>query len=118
MLFVSFCINNCIQLIAKLLKEVMFYYIQTSQPPMMLIVKRMIFLLLLDTDSCWETITESWLDSDEYSEEMENVSFICSCALNSINDGGSVLIPIGRPIVMLKLLEHVSLSLESSNLKI
>ncbi|XP_019224169.1 PREDICTED: integrator complex subunit 9 isoform X2 [Nicotiana attenuata] len=71
-----------------------------------------------DTGSCWETITESWLDSDEYSEEMEKVSFICQCALDSINDGGSVLIPIGRPGIMLKLLEHVSLSLESSNLKV
>ncbi|KAK4362753.1 hypothetical protein RND71_017994 [Anisodus tanguticus] len=67
---------------------------------------------------CWETTTESSLDSDDYSEEMEKISFICSCALNSINDGGSVLIPIGRPEVMLQLLEHVSLSLESSNLKV
>ncbi|KAJ8554150.1 hypothetical protein K7X08_024828 [Anisodus acutangulus] len=66
---------------------------------------------------CWETTTESSLDSDDYSKEMEKISFICSCALNSINDGGSVLIPIGRPEVMLQLLEHVSLSLESSNLK-
>ncbi|KAL3374171.1 hypothetical protein AABB24_005901 [Solanum stoloniferum] len=68
--------------------------------------------------SCWETIPESWLDSDEYSEEMEKVSFICSCALDTISDGGSVLIPIGRPGVMLQLLENISLSLESSNLKV
>ncbi|MCD7454502.1 hypothetical protein HAX54_025123 [Datura stramonium] len=71
-----------------------------------------------DIGSCWETITESWPDSDEYSEEMEKVSFICSCALDTINDGGSVLIPIGRPGVMLQLLENVSLSLDSSNLKV
>ncbi|XP_055828745.1 uncharacterized protein LOC129896801 [Solanum dulcamara] len=68
--------------------------------------------------TCWETVTESWLDSDEYSEEMEKVSFICSCALDTISDGGSVLIPIGRPGVMLQLLENISLSLESSNLKV
>lgn len=68
--------------------------------------------------SCWETIPESWLDSDEYSEEMEKVSFICSCVLDTISDGGSVLIPIGRPGVMLQLLENISLSLESSNLKV
>ncbi|CAN4085501.1 unnamed protein product [Withania somnifera] len=66
----------------------------------------------------WETITESWLDSDEYSEEMEKASFICSCALDTISDGGSVLIPIGRPGVMLQLLENISLLLESSNLKV
>lgn len=71
-----------------------------------------------DTDSHWETITESWHDSDEYSEEMEKVSFICSCALATIRDGGSVLIPIGRLGVMLQLLENISLSLESSNLKV
>lgn len=68
--------------------------------------------------TCWETVTESWLDSDEYSEEMEKVSFICSCALDTISYGGSVLIPIGRPSVMLQLLENISLSLESSNLKV
>ncbi|XP_060204151.1 uncharacterized protein LOC132632290 [Lycium barbarum] len=69
-----------------------------------------------DTGSGRET--ESLIDSDEYSEEMEKVSFVCSHALNSINDGGSVLIPMGRPGVMLQLLEHISLLLESSNLKV
>ncbi|KAF3634175.1 hypothetical protein FXO38_25261 [Capsicum annuum] len=71
-----------------------------------------------DIGSCSETISESWLDSDEYIKEMETVSSICSCALETISDGGSVLIAIGRPGVMLQLLEDMSLSLESSNLKI
>ncbi|KAM3358483.1 hypothetical protein P3S68_021414 [Capsicum galapagoense] len=71
-----------------------------------------------DIGSCSETISESWLDSDEYIKEMETVSSICSCALETISDGGSVLIAIGRPGVMLQLLEDMSLSLESSNLKV
>ncbi|CAN4089336.1 unnamed protein product [Withania somnifera] len=71
-----------------------------------------------DIGSFWETITDSWLDSDEYSEEMEKTSYICSCAFDTISDRGSVLIPIGRPGVMLQLLENISLSLESSNLKV
>ncbi|KAF3665427.1 putative RING-box protein 1a-like [Capsicum annuum] len=70
-----------------------------------------------DIGSCSETIIESWIDSSEYTREMETVSSICSCALETISDGGSVLIAIGRPGVMLQLLEDMSLSLDSSNLK-
>ncbi|KAM3247470.1 integrator complex subunit 9 isoform X1 [Capsicum annuum] len=71
-----------------------------------------------DIGSCSETIIESWIDSSEYTREMETVSSICSCALETISDGGSVLIAIGRPGVMLQLLEDMSLSLDSSNLKV
>ncbi|PHT53507.1 hypothetical protein CQW23_07969 [Capsicum baccatum] len=71
-----------------------------------------------DIGSCSETIIESWIDSSEYTREMETVSSICSCALETISDGGSVLIAIGQPGVMLQLLEDMSLSLESSNLKV
>ncbi|CAK9140266.1 unnamed protein product [Ilex paraguariensis] len=71
-----------------------------------------------DTDDNWETIAQSLLNNDEASEEMEKLAFVCSCAIDSVKAGGSVLIPIGRIGIILQLLEQISFSLESSNLKV
>ncbi|XP_047336379.1 integrator complex subunit 9 homolog [Impatiens glandulifera] len=65
-----------------------------------------------------EVITKSLLDDNESLEEMEKIVFICSCAVDSVKAGGSVLIPIGRVGIILQILEHMSISLESSNLKV
>nr|GMD10358.1 integrator complex subunit 9 homolog isoform X1 [Ipomoea batatas] len=70
------------------------------------------------SDFSLEVTAKYLLDSSEYTEEMEKIDFLCSCVLDSVNAGGSVLIPIGRPGIMLQLLENVGLSLESSNLKV
>lgn len=56
--------------------------------------------------------------SDENLEEIEKISYICSCIVESLQMGGSVLIPAGRLGVVLLLLEHLSQLLESSNLKV
>ncbi|CAH9077266.1 unnamed protein product [Cuscuta epithymum] len=70
------------------------------------------------SDTFMEDTEKYLLDPSEYNEEMEKMNFLCSCVLDSVNAGGSVLIPIGRPGIMLQLLENVGLSLESSNLKV
>ncbi|XP_074276685.1 uncharacterized protein LOC141600360 [Silene latifolia] len=61
---------------------------------------------------------ESLLNSDEILEEEQKLDFICSCAVDSVKAGGSVLIPIGRIGVILQLLEHISSSIELSDLKV
>ncbi|KAK3027184.1 hypothetical protein RJ639_042450 [Escallonia herrerae] len=71
-----------------------------------------------DTDNSWEVIGEALLNADERSEEMEKLAFISSCAVDSVEAGGSVLVPIGRLGIVLQLLEQLSLSLKSSNLKV
>lgn len=64
-----------------------------------------------------DLITGLLLNNEENMEEMEKFSFITSAALDSVRIGGSVLIPIGRLGIVLQLLETISSSLESSNLK-
>ncbi|KAG8363697.1 hypothetical protein BUALT_Bualt19G0049400 [Buddleja alternifolia] len=58
------------------------------------------------------------LDADEYLEEMAKLDFICSCSMDCINSGGSVLIPIGRLGIVLQLLERFALCLASENAKV
>lgn len=55
---------------------------------------------------------------DENLEEIDKISFICSCILDSLQMGGSALIPVGRLGVVLLLLEQLSRLLESSHLKV
>lgn len=57
-------------------------------------------------------------NNDDITEEIERISFICSCIIDAIKSGGSVLIPIGRLGVILLLLEHISETLHSSNMKV
>ncbi|VAH67423.1 unnamed protein product [Triticum turgidum subsp. durum] len=56
--------------------------------------------------------------NDDIAEEIERISFICSCISDAIKSGGSVLIPIGRLGVILLILEHISETLLSSNMKV
>ncbi|ONK67500.1 uncharacterized protein A4U43_C05F690 [Asparagus officinalis] len=66
-----------------------------------------------------EDETRSYLiDPGESSEENNKISFICSCVIDSLNEGGSVLIPVGRVGIILVLLEQLSQLLESSNLEV
>lgn len=61
---------------------------------------------------------QSLIDSDESSEEEQKLAFICSCAIDSLKAGGSVLIPIGRIGIVLQLLEQISFSQDFLNLKV
>uniref|UniRef100_A0A0D9VRT0 26S proteasome non-ATPase regulatory subunit 4 homolog n=1 Tax=Leersia perrieri TaxID=77586 RepID=A0A0D9VRT0_9ORYZ len=57
-------------------------------------------------------------NNDDIKEEIERISFICSCITDAINSGGSVLIPTGRLGVILLLLEHMSETLHSSDMQV
>ncbi|KAL5702599.1 non-specific serine/threonine protein kinase [Ranunculus cassubicifolius] len=61
---------------------------------------------------------EKLINTDESSEELDKLAFICSCAIESLQRGGSVLIPCGRVGMVLQLLEQISIFLESSNLEV
>lgn len=65
-----------------------------------------------------EINTRSLFNFDESSEEMEKLDFICSCSLDSVKDGGSVLIPIGRLGIILQLLDLLALHIVSSKIKV
>ncbi|KAK6228693.1 hypothetical protein SCA6_001033 [Theobroma cacao] len=65
-----------------------------------------------------EEMSASLLKDDESTEEMEKLAFICTCALDSVRGGGSVLIPIDRLGIILGLLEQMSVLLESSSAKV
>lgn len=58
------------------------------------------------------------LETDESSDEIEKTKFICSCIIDSLQGGGSVLIPIGRIETVVLLLEQICESLESFNIKV
>ncbi|XP_024032285.1 integrator complex subunit 9 homolog isoform X2 [Morus notabilis] len=60
----------------------------------------------------------SLTDIDDNSEESEKLSFVCACAVDAVKTGGSVLIPMYRIGILLQLLEQISASLDSSNLKV
>ncbi|KAJ1259900.1 hypothetical protein BS78_10G191400 [Paspalum vaginatum] len=57
-------------------------------------------------------------NNDDITEEIERISFICSCIIDAIKSGGSVLIPIGRLGAILLILELISEMLHSSNMKV
>ncbi|XP_073123404.1 uncharacterized protein [Henckelia pumila] len=63
-------------------------------------------------------VSDMFHSVSESSEELERLDFICSCSMDSVTAGGSVLIPIGRLAIILQLLERFSLGLESENTKI
>ncbi|KAL3654735.1 hypothetical protein CASFOL_001470 [Castilleja foliolosa] len=66
-----------------------------------------------------DNVTSATLcNDDEYLEEMEKLDFICSCSMDAIKAGGSVLIPIGRLGVVLQLLERFALDSASENMKV
>lgn len=61
---------------------------------------------------------DSLLNTEDSLEEMDKLEFICSCAAESSDAGGSTLITITRIGIVLQLLELMSNSLESSSLKV
>jgi len=61
---------------------------------------------------------DSLLNTEDSLEEMEKLAFVCSCAAESADAGGSTLITITRIGIVLQLLELLSNSLESSSLKV
>lgn len=73
---------------------------------------------LLPLGSNEEALANLLSDPAETVEESEKLSFICSCAIQSVESGGSVLIPMNRLGVTLQLLEQISASLDYSNLKV
>ncbi|XP_042034676.1 integrator complex subunit 9-like [Salvia splendens] len=58
------------------------------------------------------------LSTDDYLEEIDKLDFICSCSMDSIKAGGSILIPTGRLGIILQLLERFELHLTSENMKV
>ncbi|XP_031475428.1 uncharacterized protein LOC116247386 isoform X2 [Nymphaea colorata] len=70
----------------------------------------------LDDNTCSDSL-DYLFDTNEGSKEMDKLSFICSCAIGSLQSGGSVLISIGRVGVLLQLIEQMQLYLESSGIK-
>lgn len=71
-----------------------------------------------DDNNNWEELINSLSNYDESVEEMEKLAFICSCAIDSVKAGGSVLIPINRVGVFLQLLEQIAIFMECSSLKV
>ncbi|WOL01472.1 integrator complex subunit 9 [Canna indica] len=65
-----------------------------------------------------DELPHSLLENDESSDEIEKIKFICSCMIDSLQGGGSVLVPIGRLETVLLLLEQISKSLESLNIMV
>ncbi|XP_004512875.1 uncharacterized protein [Cicer arietinum] len=63
-------------------------------------------------------LDRSNLNSDENLEEKEKLVFICSCAVESVKDGGSVLIPINRLGTILQLLGEMTTLLEASAMQV
>ncbi|CAO2181984.1 unnamed protein product [Urochloa humidicola] len=57
-------------------------------------------------------------NNDDITEEIERISYICSCIIDAIKSGDSVLIPIGRLGAILLLLELMSEMLHSSSVKV
>lgn len=60
---------------------------------------------------------DTLLNDEEYLEEMEKLNFICSCSVDCIKAGGSVLIPIARIGITLQLLERFAVNLASENMR-
>lgn len=69
-----------------------------------------------NSNNC-EEFTRSLLAEDNL-EEREKLAFLCSCVVDSVKSGGSVLIPINRLGIVLQLLEQISDALDSSNMKV
>ncbi|CAN6567158.1 unnamed protein product [Malus baccata var. baccata] len=71
-----------------------------------------------DNASDCQELAKSLLNIDDSLEERDKLTFICSCVIDSVKAGGSVLIPISRLGIILQLLEQISSSLDVLNLKV
>lgn len=58
------------------------------------------------------------VDNCEILEENDKISFLTSYIIDSIREGGSVMIPIGRLGIILQLLEQISDMLKSLSLEV
>ncbi|XP_043721024.1 uncharacterized protein LOC122668538 [Telopea speciosissima] len=76
------------------------------------------FSALRNNDNDGKNFIQSLIGTEEYSEEMDKLAFICSYAIDSVTQGGYVLVPIGRLGIVLQLLEQISQSLASANLNV
>lgn len=76
------------------------------------------FVTIFHSDDVSPEASDMFLSVSECLEEMERLDFICSCSMDSVNAGGSVLIPIGRLGIILQLLERFALGLESEKMKV
>lgn len=65
-----------------------------------------------------DEVSKFLVDNCEILEENDKLSFITSYIIDSIRDGGSVLIPIGRLGIILQLLEQISDLLKSLSLEV
>ncbi|KAL0910992.1 hypothetical protein M5K25_019091 [Dendrobium thyrsiflorum] len=65
-----------------------------------------------------DDISELLVDNCEILEENDKMSFITSYIIDSVREGGSVLIPIGRLGVALQLLEQISDLLKSLSMEV
>ncbi|KAL0413589.1 UNVERIFIED_CONTAM: hypothetical protein Sradi_1560600 [Sesamum radiatum] len=72
----------------------------------------------LSSDDVNSEGNDTLLNDDEYLEEMEKLNFICSCSVDCIKAGGSVLIPISHIGITLQLLERFALDLASENMRV
>ncbi|KAJ6925318.1 hypothetical protein NC651_009855 [Populus alba x Populus x berolinensis] len=63
-------------------------------------------------------LKECLLRNDESLEEREKLAFICSCVVDSVKAGGSVIIPLNQLGIVLQLLEQIPVYLESSAMKV
>ncbi|XP_010464384.1 PREDICTED: integrator complex subunit 9-like isoform X2 [Camelina sativa] len=70
------------------------------------------------SDNKDEDLAASLLNTEDSLEEMEKLAFVCSCAAESADAGGSTLITITRVGIVLQLLELMSDYIESSSLKV
>ncbi|KAJ9176324.1 hypothetical protein P3X46_011649 [Hevea brasiliensis] len=75
-------------------------------------------LSTLSDEDNWKELNECLLRNDESIEESKKLAFICSCVVDSVKAGGSVLIPLSRLGIVLQLLEQIPISLESSAVKV
>ncbi|CAK7350106.1 unnamed protein product [Dovyalis caffra] len=66
----------------------------------------------------WIKLKEGLLSNDGSLEEREKLAFICSCAVDSVKAGGSVIIPLNRLGIVLQMLEQIPVYLESSAVKV
>ncbi|GKU91295.1 hypothetical protein SLEP1_g5194 [Rubroshorea leprosula] len=73
---------------------------------------------LREEDNHWQEAAATLLKNDGTSEEAEKLAFICTCSIDSVKAGGSVLIAIDRLGILLQLLEQLSIFLESSTLSV
>lgn len=73
-------------------------------------------LSLSDNDE--KRMADFLLNKDDFSEESQKLAFLCSCSLDSVRAGGSVLIPIGRLSIALELLEQIAMLMKSLDVKV